>query len=173
MARDTNSKVELEIRNSSSGNISDARVMSITVRDSASGQTIVEVPITADQFMAALAGSYHGRMPAWVVPPAYRARLGLKSLHKTVRLPSTITERDELDALAKSLAQPGDTSSGASYVPRSAIPAGSDLDAWVLNEMQYEGWTEAQFTRHNYGWGLHLTKYVDPDSVEPRDWERD
>lgn len=172
MGRDTNSKVELEIRNGGGSGHNDPRVMSITVRDSASGQTIVHIPITADQFMAALAGTYHGRMPAWVVPPERRAIIGLKSQHKQVRL-AGIALREELDALAKTLAQPGDTLSGASRIPRSAIPVGSYLDVWILNEMQPDGWTEAEFTRHNYGWALHLTKYVEPDSVPRKVWERD
>lgn len=166
----TNSIVALEIRNGSTGTYGEKRVMAILIRDRASGQAIVEVPITADQFMAALAGTYHGKMPAWVVPPEYRMRIGLKSVHTTVQLgDDDVSIRKEIETIMKAKNPKGYTST----LTRDDVEPGSTLDIWILDQMQHEGWQTWNLTRHNYGWALHLTKYVDPSEVETPDWDKD
>jgi hypothetical protein len=166
-----NGKVDLEIRNSGGASYNSPRVVEISVRDTASGQAIVSIPLNADQLLAALAGTYHSRMPAWIVPADRRAVIGLKSQHKSVKVSHGSDVDEALDTLARNKRTDGDPF--PSHINKGDVKPGTVVDAWLLDEMQHEGWTEWDIKRHNYGWGLHLTKYVDPSEVDPEPWERD
>lgn len=166
----TNSTVDLEIRNSSSMTVNAPRTVEISVRDHASGQLIVSIPLTADQLLAALAGTHHGRMPAWVCPPELRDRIGLKSVHASHRLaevmPKEVLKRFEQRAT--------EFRKGKHDSPRfrnTEDVADAAVVAWLTEFMAEGDWTEFSISMHNYGWGMHLTKYADPALVEPAPWE--
>lgn len=139
-----NSKVELTITNgSSTSQHGSPRSVSISVRDHASGQMIVEIPLTADILLGALAGSVHSRLPAWVVPEEYRSRLGKKSVHNSIKLPSEYkipySARGTIDSYTE-------------------LP--DDVAKWAMeNSVGHDSWW---MSNTNQGWKMHLQDYVDP-----------
>lgn len=166
----TNSTVDLEIRNSSAMTVNAPRTVEISVRDRASGQLIVAVPLTADQLLAALAGTHHGRLPAWVCPPELRDRIGLKSVHASHRLDDVLPK----EAMRRFETRASELRKNTYETPtfsRVEDVAEAAVVAWLTAFMAEGGWTEFRISNHNYGWGVHFTKYVDPATVTPAPWE--
>lgn len=155
------SKVDLEVSNSSNGQYGAERSISISIRDRPSGQLIVEVPLSADQLLAALAGTFHGNMPAWVIPAERRALIGLMSQHREYRVPSDSTMYTALDALDHDRRK--NNHPKPSDIGRSDISP--DLEALILELAADGDWTEWRVIRHNYGWAVHFIKYVRPEDA--------
>lgn len=133
---ENNAEIEVELGYPRSG--ADAEVRAdLRITDNASSLTIVRVTLSAEQLVRLLNSTHIGPVPAWVLPPDLRSRLGLELQVASKPVPAAIQPK-------------WDNSHNEAAV------------AWAEAERVAGGWDTASLTHHNTGWAAHFRRWVDP-----------